>query len=94
VFDNGDKFDSDVTRRGFPVGYEVSATIANGESALRYIVNDPPDLVLMDITIEGPIDGIEVAARIPSVPLVPVIFMTAHADDETLARVKATHPFG
>jgi CheY-like chemotaxis protein len=48
----------------------------------------------MDITIEGPIDGIEVAARIPSLPLIPVIFMTAHADDETLARVKATHPFG
>lgn len=76
------------------LGYEVPATIANGESALRYILNDPPDLVLMDITIEGPIEGIDVAARIPSLPLVPVIFMTAHADDETLARVEATHPYG
>nr|WP_294550967.1 hybrid sensor histidine kinase/response regulator [uncultured Rhodopila sp.] len=76
------------------LGYSVAAVAASGEEALRQIEAQRPDVVLMDIRIEGPFDGIETATRISPELLVPVIYLTAHADDAALERARATKPSG
>jgi signal transduction histidine kinase len=76
------------------LGYEVLAMAAAGEVALQKIVELRPDVVLMDIHIEGALDGIDTAARIPVGMDVPVIYLTAYSDDATIARARATNPFG
>jgi signal transduction histidine kinase len=74
--------------------YEVVANVANGEQALQTIEEKRPDLVLMDVHIEGAIDGIETAARIPASYHIPVIYLTAYAEEATLERARATKPYG
>ena len=76
------------------LGYTVAAVAASGDEALRQIEAQRPDVVLMDIRIEGPTDGIETTARISPDLLVPVIYLTAHAEDATLERARATKPSG
>ncbi|KAA5610266.1 hybrid sensor histidine kinase/response regulator [Rhodovastum atsumiense] len=76
------------------LGYEVPALATSGATALRAIEQHRPDLVLMDIHIEGEIDGIETAARIPPDLDVPVVYLTAYSDEATLTRARATKPFG
>jgi signal transduction histidine kinase len=76
------------------LGYEVSAIAASGDRALQQVTDLRPDVVLMDIHIEGAIDGIETAQRIPAELHIPVIYLTAFSDDDTLARASATTPYG
>ena len=76
------------------LGYEVPAMVASGEAALRQIEALHPDLVLMDIRIEGDMDGIETAARIPGELTVPVIYLSAYSEEVTLDRARATTPYG
>lgn len=76
------------------LGYELVATIARGEDAIRQAAELRPDLILMDITLAGEMNGIEAAERILQSQPIPIIFMTAHTDTETLARAKRTEPFG
>jgi PAS domain S-box-containing protein len=76
------------------LGYEVIAMAASGQQALDKIVDLRPDVVLMDIHIEGKLDGIEVSARIPDALGIPVIYVTAYSEEGTLARAKATKPYG
>lgn len=76
------------------LGYEVPAMAASGDAALRQIEALRPDLVLMDIRIEGDIDGIETAARIPGELAVPVIYLSAYSEEVTLDRARATTPYG
>ena len=76
------------------LGYMVPAMVANGASALRHITESVPDIVLMDIHIEGAIDGIETASRIPPELDLPVIYLTAYSEDATLERARATKPYG
>jgi CheY-like chemotaxis protein len=76
------------------LGYTVPAVVASGEKALQQIEEHKPDLVLMDIHIEGAIDGIETAARIPTDYHIPVIYLTAYSEDSTVARARATRPYG
>src|SRR5271157_4591762 len=76
------------------LGYAVAAVAASGEEALRQIEAQRPDVVLMDIHIEGPIDGIETTARISPDLQIPVIYLTAYAGDTTLERACATRPYG
>lgn len=75
-------------------GYTVCAIASDGKTAIQKIIEFSPDLVLMDIRIKGEIDGVEVAEHIQSFFAIPVIYLTAFSDAETLARVKATHPMG
>lgn len=75
-------------------GYEVVGVFAEGAEAFARIDKLKPELVLMDIRIEGPVDGIELAAKLWDVHRLPVIFLTAHSDTATLERAKATRPFG
>ena len=76
------------------LGYEVAGSAASGDEAIRKILDVKPDLVLMDIRIKGDIDGIETAAEIRKHLEIPVIFLTAYADETTLQRAKITDPFG
>lgn len=76
------------------LGYEVVGTVAIGEQAIEMVVNDNPDLVLMDIKLSGKMDGIEVAQKIHDQFEIPVIYITAFTDPTLLARAKLTEPFG
>jgi PAS domain S-box-containing protein len=76
------------------LGYDVPAVAASGAEALRLIDEQAPDIVLMDIHIEGPIDGIETARRIPAELMIPVIYLTAYSEEATLQRATATKPHG
>jgi signal transduction histidine kinase len=76
------------------LGYDVVANVANGEQALQTIEETVPDLVLMDVHIEGEIDGIETAARIPASYHIPVVYLTAYSEEATLERARATRPYG
>jgi CheY-like chemotaxis protein len=76
------------------LGYCV-ATVSSGEEALQSIRTKRPDLILMDIMLNGQIDGIETAAKIQQQFLpIPVVYLTAYADNDTLQRAKVTNPFG
>ena len=76
------------------LGYEVPATASTGEEVMRKIDEVSPDLILMDIRLKGGIDGIEVANQIRKTSKVPVVYLTAHSDERTLARAKLSEPFG
>lgn len=83
-----------IQKRLTELGYAVTATIPSGETAIQLAAQNPPDLVLMDIKLKGSIDGIEAAARIRSRFQIPVVYLTAYADNETLNRAKLTEPYG
>ncbi len=76
------------------LGYSVPATVARGEDAIQKAMELRPDLVLMDIQLKGDMDGIEAASRIQSHLDVPVIYLTAHADQGTVDRARVTAPYG
>ena len=76
------------------LGYTVPGIASSGEEALQKTEEFKPDLVLMDIKLKGDKDGIETAHEIKSKFDLPVVYLTAHADDETLQRAKVTEPFG
>ena len=84
----------DIQQRLEAMGYSVVATAASGEDAIEQCEATPPDLVLMDIRLNGEIDGIETAGHIRSHADIPVIYLTAYADDDTLQRAKISEPFG
>jgi diguanylate cyclase (GGDEF)-like protein/PAS domain S-box-containing protein len=76
------------------MGYEVPAVVTSGEEAIRKAAKLHPDLVVMDIILDGDMDGIEAAERILNRFNIPVIFLTANSEDNTLQRAKLTGPFG
>ncbi len=75
-------------------GYDVVATVSSGEDAIPAAAERRPDLVLMDIRLNGDMDGIAAAQTIRARYGTPVIYLTAHADEATLQRAKATQPHG
>jgi len=75
-------------------GYAVTGVARSGEAALTTLREIRPDLILMDIHLSGVMDGIDTAEQIRVLYHIPVIFLTAHADDTTLARAKVTEPYG
>jgi len=76
------------------LGYGVAGIAAGGEEAVRLAEELRPHLVLMDIRLEGAMDGIAAAEAIRRGHDLPVIYLTAHSDQATLARAKITGPFG
>ena len=76
------------------MGYEVVNIFASGEEAVEGVEEARPDLILMDIKLQGEIDGIETANDISGQYDVPVIYLTAHSEEETLRRAKKTEPYG
>ena len=73
-------------------GFEVTAIATSMEDAIRAVSDSRPDLVLMDIRIQGAADGIEAAGRLHRDFGLPVIYLTAHDDRDTLERAKRTEP--
>jgi CheY-like chemotaxis protein len=76
------------------MGYTVTSIVKSGEQAIEKAEQDCPDLILMDIRLKGQMDGIEAAELIRSRLGIPVVFLTAYADDDKLERAKLTMPFG
>lgn len=76
------------------LGYAVAALVVNGPAAIEHCAKSKPDLVLMDIVLEGDMDGIETAQIIHGRFNVPIVYLTAYADDQLLARASITEPFG
>lgn len=83
----------DIQKRLERMGYDVSAVVASGEAALTSARKIRPGLVLMDIHIQGDMDGVETAARIRHQMDIPIVFLTAYSDENTLERAKATEPY-
>ena len=84
----------DIERNLQDLGYEVTARVGTGEQAISRVEGGNIDLVLMDIMLGTEMDGIEAAEQIRSRFKVPVVFLTAFANDEILARAKITGPHG
>ena len=76
------------------LGYNVVGICSSGEDAIKAAEEKTPDLVLMDIMLKGEMSGIEAADVIRSKMNLPVIFLTAYADESTLSKAKVTEPYG
>ena len=74
-------------------GYEVAGIAASSQEVFAIIKERPPDLILMDIHIDGPMDGIETAEKLLETLVIPIIYLSAHSDLLTVNRAKATGPF-
>lgn len=74
--------------------YKVMSIVSNGETAIDFVKESRPDLILMDIMLKDSIDGIETASRINELYDIPVIYLTADSSPETIERAKITEPFG
>lgn len=76
------------------LGYEVTRAVASGEDAIIAAIETQPEIVIMDIKLPGEIDGIDAAVRIKELISVPILYLTAYSDNETLKRAKITIPQG
>ncbi|WP_051307202.1 putative bifunctional diguanylate cyclase/phosphodiesterase [Desulfomicrobium escambiense] len=84
----------DMQQRLQQLGYAVQGIVASGEEAVETVARQEPALILMDIFLEGRMDGIEAAQKILEKSQIPIIFLTGHDDEETLGRAKITETFG
>ncbi len=84
----------EIKKRLQKLGYIVPGVASTGEDAIIKAEGILPDLVLMDIMLKGEIDGIQAAGEIRSRFNIPVIYLTAYSDEETLERAKLTEPYG
>ncbi len=76
------------------LGYQVPAIVPSAVKALKAVDEFQPDLVLMDIFLEGEVDGIQAAAQINERWEMPLVFMSIYSDKDVLERAKITQPFG
>ncbi len=75
-------------------GYDVTATAYSGEQAVESIKTQIPDIALMDIRLGKGMSGIQTALKLKSDYKIPVIYLTAHSDDDTISQAKITEPYG
>jgi PAS domain S-box-containing protein len=76
------------------LGYDVIDSVISGAEAIKSAREQRPDLILMDIRLDGKLDGIDAAQQIHDFTKCPVIFLTAYSDEQTLSRAKQATPFG
>ena len=76
------------------LGFKVTDAVSTGENAISSVKSDKPELILMDIVLKGEMDGIEAAKLIINLHNIPIIYLTAYADDETIKRAIKTYPYG
>lgn len=81
-------------RRLESLGYEVPIVVGSGEEAVQQAQATELNLILMDIRLHGAMDGIEAATQIRLHSDIPIIYLTANSDEDTLQRAKLTQPFG
>ncbi|MEG3908594.1 EAL domain-containing protein [Microcoleus sp. w2-18bC1] len=84
----------DISDSLISLGYRITGMVYSGEEAIESAANLRPDLVLMDVNLQGEIDGITAAEEIRLRFQIPVVYLTAYADETTLRRVNSTKPFG
>lgn len=84
----------DIERSLKKLGYNVVGSADTGEKAIELATSLKPDLALMDIMLKGDMTGIEAAEKIKEKIDIPIIFLTAYADESTLAKAKVTEPHG
>lgn len=83
-----------IEKRLKALGYDVTGIVPSGEEAVDIAVRSVPDLVLMDICLQGRMDGVTAAEKIRAAVDIPVVYLTAYADPDSLGRAKLTEPFG
>lgn len=83
-----------IQRKLAHLGYTVIGPVQTGEAAVRVVGQSGVDLILMDIKLEGRMDGIAAASEIKRRFQTPVVFLTAYADESTLEQAKVQDPFG
>ncbi len=76
------------------LGYHVVGSASTGEKAIELALELSPDVILMDIMLKGQLSGIEAAQQIRAQKSIPVIYLTAYADEATLSKAKVTQPYG
>jgi len=76
------------------LGYNIVGSASTGEKAVILALETKPDLVLMDIMLKGDMSGIDAAEQIRNKLSIPVIYLTAYADENTLEKAKVTEPYG
>ncbi len=76
------------------LGYNVIGICSTGESAVEKALGEKPDLIMMDIMLKGEMSGIQAAAAIRKEHDIPVIFLTAYTDGDTVNKAKETEPYG
>ena len=76
------------------LGYEVCGRATNAADALKIAAEQHPDLILMDINIHGPVDGIATAKMLKEVTAAPLVYITSQTDEETIIRAADTRPAG
>jgi len=76
------------------IGHESVGSVAKGEEAIVFAEKQRPDLILMDITLKGEMDGIEAAKIINDRFNIPIVYITAHQDEDTIEKTKGTNPYG
>ena len=87
-------FALDLSQRLRAAGYEVVGVAANGDQALALASEHSPSIVLMDIHLEGDVDGITIAAELLRRHHVPVVFLTAYAEEDVVRRAQGTEAYG
>jgi diguanylate cyclase len=75
-------------------GYDITQIVTSGEAAIASVKEYKPDLIFMDIVIEGQINGIDAAAKIHDKYGIPIVFLTAWSDEETLKNAGKSEPYG
>ncbi|MAR67831.1 MAG: DNA-binding response regulator [Crocinitomicaceae bacterium] len=75
------------------LGYEVVGSASTGVKAVELALDLKPNVILMDIMLKGDMSGIEASAKIKEALNIPVIFLTAYADEKTLEKAKVTEPY-
>jgi CheY-like chemotaxis protein len=74
------------------LGFDTCDLVANGQDAFLQAMEDPPDIVLMDVNLEGGREGIEAARWLREVCDIPVVFITAYTDPDTVERIHEQVP--
>ncbi|MEJ2613916.1 MAG: PAS domain S-box protein [Ignavibacteriaceae bacterium] len=76
------------------LGHAICGIVSSGPDAINITRSEKPDIILMDINIKGPVDGVETAEKIKEIVDIPIIFLTAFTDSDTLQRAEITEPYG
>jgi DNA-binding LytR/AlgR family response regulator len=75
------------------LGYQVTGTLTRGEEVIAHIEENLPDIIIMDINLKGDLDGVDIVHSIQKTHKIPVVYLTANADDTNFNRAKLTNPF-
>ncbi|NQT24255.1 PAS domain S-box protein [candidate division KSB1 bacterium] len=94
IFEDESIIAMELKRKLEQIGYVIPAIESFGEKAIEMVDRHDPDLILMDIMLEGQVDGVQAATRIREKKDIPLVFLTAYSDDCTIQRVKQIEPYG